>query len=178
VPPVRVEDCEPGLQKLLAHVPAMPDGTPLNVFTTLANHGPLFSAWLPFGAQLLMAGKLPARTRELLILRTSWLCQVEYEWGHHVPLAQLSGVTDDEIAAVITGPSAWDGEDALLLTAVDELHHEAKISDATWTALTKLFATDELVELVMVVGQYHLAGFALNSLGVQLEPGFTGFPKP
>jgi hypothetical protein len=29
----------------------------------------------------------------------------------------------------------------------------------------------------MVVGHYHLVGFTLNSLGVQLEPGLAGFGR-
>ena len=28
----------------------------------------------------------------------------------------------------------------------------------------------------MLVGHYHLVAFALNSLGVQLEPGLEGLP--
>ena len=29
----------------------------------------------------------------------------------------------------------------------------------------------------MVIGHYHLVSFALNSLGVQLEPGVEGFTE-
>jgi hypothetical protein len=28
----------------------------------------------------------------------------------------------------------------------------------------------------MLIGQYHLVAFTLNSLGVQREPGVAGFP--
>jgi alkylhydroperoxidase family enzyme len=33
----------------------------------------------------------------------------------------------------------------------------------------------QLIELVMLIGHYHLVSFALNSLGVQREPGVAGF---
>jgi hypothetical protein len=45
-----------------------------NIFTTLVRHPGLFRKWTPFGGKLL-AGKLATRDRELLILRTGWLCQ-------------------------------------------------------------------------------------------------------
>jgi hypothetical protein len=35
----------------------------------------------------------------------------------------------------------------------------------------------QLIEVPMVVGHYHLVGFTLNSLGVQLEPGLAGFGR-
>lgn len=45
-----------------------------NIFPTLARHEALFRAWLPFGGFLLGRGMLPARERELLILRTGCNC--------------------------------------------------------------------------------------------------------
>lgn len=178
IPPVRPEDCEPDVQRLLSRVPSDAEGRPLRVFSTLAHHGPLFAAWLPFGGQLLSSGRLSHRDRELLILRTAWLCGAEYEWGHHVPLGQRAGLTDEQIAAVPegAGSAVWSADDALLLTAVDELHTGSRLGEETYSALAQRFDTAELVELVMVVGQYHMVGFVLNTAGTQLEPGFPGFP--
>src|SRR3954463_2049506 len=76
-----------------------------NIFDTLVRHPGLFRKWLPFGGKLL-AGKLPARDRELLILRTAWHCRAAYEWGQHVAIATSAGVTDDEIARLPAGPGA------------------------------------------------------------------------
>ena len=42
-----------------------------NIFATLARHPDLLRAWLPFGG-FLLGGVLPARERELLILRTGF----------------------------------------------------------------------------------------------------------
>ena len=38
------------------------------------------------------------------------------------------------------------------------------------------YDTAQLIEVPMVVGQYHLVSMTLNSLGVQLDPGLVGFP--
>ena len=35
----------------------------------------------------------------------------------------------------------------------------------------------QLIEVCMLVGQYHLVAFTLNSLGVEGEPGLEGFPS-
>jgi len=146
-----------------------------NIFTTLVRHPGLFRRWLPFGGKLL-AGKLSARDRELLILRTGWLCTSPYEWGQHVLIARQSGVTDDEIERVKSGPDApgWSPSDATLLRAADELHGDHCISDETWAALAERYDERQLIEVPMVVGHYHLVAFTLNSLGVQREPGVPG----
>jgi 4-carboxymuconolactone decarboxylase len=152
-------------------------GTPAsNIFTTLVRHPGLFRRWLPFGGKLL-SGKLPPRDRELLILRTGWRCRSEYEWGQHVLIGREVGLTDEEIRRIQTGPDApgWSEAEVRLLRAVDELHDDAGISDATWAALTDHYDEPQLIEVPMVVGHYHLVAFTLNSLGVQREPGVPGF---
>ncbi len=57
-----------------------------NIFATFVRAPGLFRRWLPFGGKLL-SGKLPARDRELLILRTGWNCGAEYEWAQHARIA-------------------------------------------------------------------------------------------
>ena len=158
--------------------PLRVDGRDLNIFATLVRHPRLFKRWSGFGGFLLYRGELPARPRELLILRTAWLCGAEYEWGQHVRIALTAGVSQEEVAEVIGELDAggWSAPDRALLQAADELHHDAVISDATWAVLAEHFDERQLIEIPMVVGQYHLVAFTLNSLGVQREPGVTGFP--
>ena len=175
--PVDAQHCDEDVRRLLALVPKDEAGQPLRVFSTLAHHPSLFSAWLPFGAALLTGGLLSARTRELVVLRTAYLCGADYEWGHHVPLGLAAGLTETEIEQIAAGTTdAWEDLDRDVLTAVDELHAESVVSEATWTRLSQQLGAAELLELVMLVGQYHMVAFALNSAGVQLEPGFTGIP--
>jgi 4-carboxymuconolactone decarboxylase len=152
------------------------DGPTHNIFTTLVRHPGLFRRWLPFGGKLL-AGKLPVRDRELLILRTGWRCQAEYEWGHHVLIGRAAGITDEEVRRIQVGADApgWSALDATLLRAADELHDDSCISDTTWTELADHYDEAQLIEIPMLVGQYHLVSFSLNSLGVQREPDVPGF---
>ena len=61
-----------------------------------------------------------------------------------------------------------------LLHAADELHATSTLSDATWAALAERYDTEQLIELPMLVGHYHLVAMALNSFGVELDEGLHG----
>jgi 4-carboxymuconolactone decarboxylase len=176
LPPLAEADLDEQARALLAPAGG-PGGGPaiaaVNIFTTLVRHPGLFRRWLPFGGKLL-AGKLPPRDRELLILRTGWNTRADYEWHQHVRIARAEGLTDDEIGRVQEGPDApgWAPADSLVLRAADELHGDACITDATWAGLAARYDERQLIEVPMVVGHYHMLAFALNSLGVQVEaPG-------
>jgi 4-carboxymuconolactone decarboxylase len=147
-----------------------------NIFSTLVRAPGLFRRWLPFAGKLL-SGKLPARDRELLILRTAWNCQAAYEWGHHVAIGLESGLTREEIDRIPSGPGGnWPPSDSLLLQSADELHLEQRISDAAWEGLVARYDTQQLIELPMLVGHYHLVAMTLNALGVELEAQYEGLP--
>jgi alkylhydroperoxidase family enzyme len=152
-------------------------GPDANIFATLVRAPGLYRRWLPFGGKLL-AGKLPARDRELLILRTGWNCGAEYEWAQHARIALLCGLTADEVERVtLEQPDeGWSPFDTTLLRAADELHVTSTISDATWAQLAERYDTEQLIELPMVVGHYHLVAMALNAFGVELDDGLEGFP--
>jgi alkylhydroperoxidase family enzyme len=173
VAPLADEQLEPELRVRFGGGPI------LNIFRTLANHPGLAKRWLVFGNHVLAKSTLPARERELLILRIGWRCRSGYEWGQHVVIGKASGLSDEEIARIAQGPDApgWSAEDRVLLRAVDELHADAFVSDATWAELAKRWSTQQLMDLVFTVGQYNLVSMALNSFGVQPEPGLPALPR-
>jgi alkylhydroperoxidase family enzyme len=145
----------------------------------MANHPELTKNWLPFGAYILNRNTLSARDREILILRIGWLRKSEYEWAQHTQLGRTAGLSEDDLAHIMKGPdvSGVSQHDKLLLRAATELHDKAFISDETWNALAKTYDTKQMMDLVFTVGQYNLVSMALNSFGVQLDPGLTGFPR-
>jgi 4-carboxymuconolactone decarboxylase len=174
---VAVRPASPRIRPLSATRVLADLGVPAaNLFATLVRHPRLLCRWAPFG-QRLLSGSLPARDRELLILRTGWRCRAEYEWGQHTLVARAVGLTRDEIARVQEGPDAadWDPFEATLLRAADELHDGASITDTTWATLAGRYDERQLIELPMLVGHYHLVAFTLNSIGVQRERGIPGF---
>ena len=177
VPPVPDGDLDDEGREFLQQVSR--EGRVLNIYRTLAAHPKLLKRWGVFGTHVLYKSTLPPRERELLILRTGWLCRSEYEWGQHVIIAKGVGVTDEEIERVKAGPEApgWSTSDEFLLRAADELHFDSFIGDATWEALSEGFNTQQLIDVIFAVGQYHIVSMALNSLGVQLDEGVKGFER-
>ena len=155
------------------------DGLVFNVFATLARHLKLFKRWLVFGDHTFSKSSLPAREREMVILRMGWLCQAEYEWGHHAAIGKQVGLSAEEIRLGAAGPDAsgWDSFESALLRAVDELHADAFIGDSTWKGLAERYNTEQLLDLIFTAGQYTLVSMALNCCGVQLEDGFERFPE-
>lgn len=158
----------------------MPPGSavePLALFRTLARYPLLDERLRRLGSAFLGHGTLPMRARELAILRTCARCGAVYEWGVHASaFGAAAGLDESTIRATTELALEHAGADALVLRAVDELHDRATLEDATWAELAARFGDDTLVELVALVGFYHLVSFLVNALGVEHEPWATQFP--
>jgi len=174
IAPLAKQERSSSMQALLEGVSVA--GSEANIFTTLVRAEGLTRKWLPFGGKLL-SGKLPPRDRELLILRSAWNCQADYEWAQHTGLGLAAGLSGQEIARIPAGPDAgWEPFDAALLKAADELHATYELSDAVWDALSARYDEAQLIEVPMLVGHYHMVAMALKTLRVQLDSGLTGLP--
>ena len=152
---------------------------PLNIFKTMAKHRPLCDRFNRFGGYLLFKGLLPARERELVILRVGWRSGSVYEFGQHTVMSRPAGVTDEEIARLADeSTNGWGEADRDLIVFVDELCATNNVSDGTWSRLAGRWSEAELIELLVVAGFYRLVSGFLNSAGVELEPGTPGWPAP
>jgi 4-carboxymuconolactone decarboxylase len=152
-----------------------PQPTP-NILAVYAWHPELIRGWMPFSNHL-RNSTLPSRTRELVILRTAWLRQGEYQWAQHTRLGRLAGLSDSEIAAVRKGAedSSWDAFDAAVLRAADEICLDRNVSDATWRELEARLDRKQLMDLVFTAGTYDMHCMAFHTFGLQLDPGMQGF---
>jgi len=159
-------------------VPRARNGNVLGVWSTCANSPALCNAWLEFTDYLLQESTLPIRDRELLILRIGYLNQGAYEWAAHRGLALSVGISEQELRAITIGSTdpRWSEWDASLLRAAEELHQNALVSDETWAVLSTRYTKRQMMETVFTVGQYNMVAMYLNSLGVQFEEGWIGYP--
>ena len=159
-----------------ALAPLLKTGRVLNIFRTLANAPKALTGFLGWGNYVLSRrNSLPAREREIVVLRIGWLCRSGYEWTQHVEIGRDCGLTDEEIARIKAGPDAagWSEADRALLRASDELHHDKFVSDAVWADLGRFFSDRQRMDVVHTAGMYTMVSMILNSFGVQLDPGQT-----
>jgi 4-carboxymuconolactone decarboxylase len=154
----------------------MPPGTgmePLALFRTLTVHDELSSRMRPLGAGILGHGRVDARDRELMILRTCARADAEYEWGVHATAFGAGvGLTGEEIAAT----AADTPSDDLVIRLADELYETNDVTDELWALLTERFADDQLLELIVTAGWYRLLSYVINAARIPLEPWAARFP--
>lgn len=155
------------------------DGSVLNIFRTLVRVPDAFRAFNWWGGYVLSRNSLSARDREIVILRTGWLCKSGYEWTQHHRIGLASGLTAEEIERIKLGAGAegWTDAERALLIASDDLNRDHFVSNAAWTALQKHYSERQCMDLVFTAGQYTQVSMILNSFGVQLDPGQTLDPE-
>jgi alkylhydroperoxidase family enzyme len=160
--------------------PSQRGGRPLHLPAVVAHHPTFLSPYLTWAKAVALDGVLPRRDAALVALRTAWWCGSEFEWGVHAQSAVARhGVTEDEVARVPKGADGrgWSARDAALLRAVDDLHDEFTISDATWAALGEWYDDAARLEIAFVVGHYTMLSMVANSAGVPPELSWEPLPQ-
>ena len=162
----------------------MPPGAsvePLRLFRTLNVNAELASRMRPLGAGILgSSAQVPPPLREVMIHRTSVLTGAEYEWGVHVTsFGKPLGLTDEQLHSTVHGSwtdACWDADQATVFRLADELHETGTISDELWRSLAAEFDEQQILELVVAAGWYHVIGFVCNGLRIEPEQWAARYP--
>ncbi|WP_374595525.1 carboxymuconolactone decarboxylase family protein, partial [Aquabacterium sp.] len=145
----------------------------LNVFATLAHDRGLFYRWLAFAARLMPYGKLPRADTERVILRVGYRTGSWYEWVQHVRIAQVAGLSADEIDDLqLDNAPGWTDRTRALMLATDELIRQHHLGDDGWRRLRTHLNDKQCLEFCMLVGHYAMLAMTLNTLGVAVEPAY------
>jgi alkylhydroperoxidase family enzyme len=158
----------------------------LNIRRALANStgaGPAHSA---LAMAIRHNCKLDPRLREMAILQVGYTTRCVYEYAHHLELCREFGVTADDIRALIDDdagrPTKLDEVTRAVLRAAREMTRSYGMSDETFAALGKHLDDERIVDLVIAIGIYNSTVRVLESLKVDLEPGYRHyleeFPLP
>jgi 4-carboxymuconolactone decarboxylase len=154
------------------------NGEVVNIFKVLMQNPKLARSWSRFAGYIMGGQSLPARDREIAILRIGWLNQAPYEWEQHVRISKSIGLTDDEIDRITKGPKAgWNRHEAALIQAADDLYERSVVSDEVWQQLSERYSVEQMMDAVFTIGQYNLVSWALNSFGVPLDDFLPGAQK-
>ncbi|HEX3317276.1 MAG TPA: carboxymuconolactone decarboxylase family protein [Solirubrobacteraceae bacterium] len=151
---------------------------PLNVFRTMAHAQTAFRPWLRWAGVLLRDLALDPVLRELAILRVARLTpHAEYEWVQHVPIAVAVGATQEQVDALERDQAeaaCFDDLQRAVLRFTTEVVRDARASDAAFTACSSALSSREIVELLMVIGQYMMLGRVMATTDIDLdEPADT-----
>ena len=147
----------------------------LNIFRTLVHAPKALSRFNDWGSYVLSRrNDLPAREREIVILRIGYLCKSGYEFTQHTRIGLNSGLTAAEIEAIKRGADAgWSRAEAVFIKPAYELHPDQFVTDPTWAELGRHFSQKQCMDVVFTAAQYTRVSMMLNTFGVQLDKGQT-----
>lgn len=152
-----------------------PDFPMPHLYRVLATAPAMFRGWLDFAWPLRQNAHTPRPLRELLILRGAQISGTAYEWAHHVPMALEAGVSQAQIDALADWQASalFDGPQRAVLQLADEVTRGPAASHATVQQLKQSgFDDAAVVELVLTASFYVCVGRFLQSMDIELEPGY------
>jgi alkylhydroperoxidase family enzyme len=146
----------------------------LNIFKTMANSPDLMRRWLRMATPLLAPGglMLDARLREIAILRVAQNARSEYEFAHHVRIAKMAGMTDDEIRGL---QNYDDGDlfselDRAVIRYTDASCALTEDAPDIARELKRWLSDQELLELSFCIGHWGMVARVLVPLEVEVDP--------
>ena len=173
LPLVAPEPDDPALKSMYDEVRARGIALP-NLYRVLGHSPPLFRAWLDFAWPLRLNARTPRKLRELLILRGAQVSQANYEWAHHVGMALAAGVTQAQIDALAAAPDSalFSPQEKAVIRLAEEVTRGPGASAGCVESLKQHFSDAEIVELTLTASFYVCVSRFLQSMDVDLEPGF------
>jgi 4-carboxymuconolactone decarboxylase len=146
---------------------------PANVSRMLA--GASEGVYLGFGAfanGLMKHSALDPKLREVAILRVGYLSKSAYELFQHEPFGRFVGLTDAQIKAIEagdTGSGVLDAVQVAVLRFVDDIVLNVRASDETLGALRQHLSDPQVIDLIMVTGNYMTVCRFLETTGVEID---------
>ncbi|MBD9541359.1 carboxymuconolactone decarboxylase family protein [Ensifer sp. ENS04] len=140
----------------------------LNVYRTMAHHPALLKAWAPLRQHIVKDSALGAVRSELVILRSAYRMNSDYEWVHHVSRARALGISDERIQDMRGVPK---GEDGLIARAVDALFDTSRLPQDIERALFEAMGREAVFDLIATVGFYSILGFILLTYETPIDKG-------
>jgi 4-carboxymuconolactone decarboxylase len=156
-------EAPPQVREALENIP------PLNVFKVAAHSTGAFRPFLRYGGVLLARLDLDPVVRELAILRVSVLAGCDYERVQHEAIARGIGTPEPQIAIACDAAADGEGVEALVYKLVAETFRDNRATPETTDAVIAELGEQGLVELLLVIGQYHGLAVLMNTVEIDLD---------
>lgn len=145
----------------------------LNVYRALANSENTFTGWMVAGRAALTSPVLPARLRELIILRVAHLMDSPYEIAQHIPLARTVGVSAQEISVLSHGTfresAGFDALELAVLRLTSELLTTRAVAPDVLDRVYQQLGAEATVEVLMIINRWSGLALMLNALDVDID---------
>jgi len=148
----------------------------INFYKVLANSPHVARNVVRLGNSLISRTTLSPKLRELTIMRIAKLCDCEYEWVQHTPVALQSGVSRAQVDAIGSWKESnnFDEEERAILQYVDEVAQNVKVADATFQALSKYLNEQNIVEITLAIGWWGMLARLFVPLEVEVDERSAG----
>jgi len=125
------------------------------------------------GAAVRYGTSIPPRSREMAIIMVAADWRAEYEFWAHARIARKEGLPDHIIESIRCAkqPDFSDATESMIYRFVQELMKTRRVSDDLYQEAAQLLGEAGVVELVILVGYYHMISMLLNVFEVSLPPG-------
>ncbi len=132
------------------------------------------------GAQLRFHSSLPDKLKELAIITTGRYWNAQYEWYAHKRLALQAGVSQATVDSIAAGkrPGSLTADEEVVYNFCTELLNTKQVSDPVFQAAKARLGERGVVDLIGVMGYYHLVSMLLNVDWYPLPEGARAELKP
>src|SRR5579871_2649797 len=135
-------------------------GGPYNVLLRSPEMGDLAQQ---FGAHMRFHSSLPKKLNELAILMTAKFWNSPFEWYAHRKFGLEAGLSEDLVDKIAAGQRpAMSPDEELIYNFCDELLNTRRVTDTTFNRAKQQFGERGVVDLIGVLGYYHLVSMVLN----------------
>ena len=144
---------------------------PMNIARMLSYASTTVTPFYRFSEALLDQLELDPKLRLLAMLRVAQSTEAHDAWRQLMALAQVVGVSDEQLSSLQQGRGAGEhftAKEQVALAFVDEVLQTPRVSNALFEQMWRLFTSREMVELLFVVGLTWMAGRVMTAF--DLEP--------
>jgi 4-carboxymuconolactone decarboxylase len=153
--------------------------SPLDLLGMVAHAESAFEPWLRYSSTLLRHLELDPLLRELAILEVAHLSSSEYEWTQHVAIALAVGATQAHLDALAGGPSGdavFQARERAVVTFTREVVIDGAASEAAVGQIVELLGERQLIELLLVVGNYMGIARLIATVGLEAQDPVVSLP--
>jgi alkylhydroperoxidase family enzyme len=160
--------------------PGTATGTPGDYWTTFALVPDLLLNARTSLSLLLAPGRvLPAKLRELAIIRTGIVGDSRFEYSQHLKVARMVKVADEKLDAI----KGWATSDQFtpveraVMAATDELVGRNLVEDETFAELKQHLSDPQILELFYVISLWRMHGMMVRALHLEYDNDTTSRMK-